>query len=55
MGWLDELAKVVTVLGSGWALVAVALAAGIALAAARRWLELWVMLAGVVAVAVLPN
>ncbi len=32
MGWLDELAKVVTVLGSGWALGAVALAAGIALA-----------------------
>ena len=55
MGWLDELAKVVTVLGSGWALGAVALAAGIALAAARRWLELWVMLAGVVAVAVLPD
>ena len=55
MGWLDELAKVVTVLGSGWALGAVALAAGIALAAARRWLELWVMLAGVVAVTVLPD
>ncbi|HET8976494.1 MAG TPA: bifunctional DedA family/phosphatase PAP2 family protein [Solirubrobacterales bacterium] len=55
MGWLNDVAEVVTLLGSGWALAAVALAAGIALAVARRWLELFVMLAGVAVVAVLPE
>ncbi|MGZ5324914.1 MAG: bifunctional DedA family/phosphatase PAP2 family protein [Solirubrobacterales bacterium] len=55
MGWLDELAKVVTVLGSGAAVWAVSAAAGLALALARRWLELCVLLVGAVAITVMPE
>ncbi|MGZ5315998.1 MAG: bifunctional DedA family/phosphatase PAP2 family protein [Solirubrobacterales bacterium] len=55
MGWLDDLAKVVTVLGSGAAIWAVSAAAGLALALARRWLELCVLLVGAVAITVMPE
>jgi membrane protein DedA with SNARE-associated domain len=42
-GWLDDVAEVVTRLGSGWVTLAVALAAAIALSARRMWPEVCVL------------
>jgi undecaprenyl-diphosphatase len=49
---LDDLAKVVTVLGSGWVVFPLAALSGIALAVTRRWVELCVLGAGVVLIVV---
>jgi membrane protein DedA with SNARE-associated domain/membrane-associated phospholipid phosphatase len=45
-GWLTDIAKVVTALGSGGVVLPLAAVAVVALAAARRWPEVWVLLAG---------
>src|SRR5206468_12682911 len=53
--WLNQVAKVVTALGSGavtWPLAA--LAAG-ALALRRRWMEFWALLAGMVLIVLLVH
>ena len=51
-GWLDDLAEVVTALGSGYVVFALAAGAGIALAAERRWVELAVLAAGMAVIIV---
>ncbi len=51
-GWLDELAKVVTGLGSTWATVAVGVVGSAMLAARRRWAEMAVLFAGLVVVTI---
>ena len=43
--WLTDLAKVVTVFGSSYVTLAVALVAAIVLAMRRRWTEVWVLVA----------
>ena len=43
--WLTDLAKVVTVFGSSYVTLAVALVAAIVLATRRRWTEVWVLVA----------
>lgn len=53
--WLNDLARVFTDLGSDGVVFAIAAVAGVGLAIARRWIELWVLLAGAVAIAFLPN
>ena len=50
-GWLDGLAKGVTVLGSGYVAFSLAGLAAIALGLGRRWIELAVLAAGVAAIA----
>ncbi len=54
-GWLDSLAKVVTALGAGYVVFALAALAGIGLAARRRWAELGVLAAGMAVIAVAPG
>ncbi len=54
-GWLNDLAKVVTWLGSGWVVFPVAAVAAIALGIGRRWAELGVLLAGIAVIAVMPD
>ena len=54
-GWLDDLARVVTWLGSGWVVFPVAALAAIALGIGRRWTELGVLLAGIAVIAVMPD
>ena len=44
--WLNDAAKVVTTLGSGWVTIPIAMAAAIALAVRRRWLECWALVIG---------
>ncbi|MSO41104.1 MAG: phosphatase PAP2 family protein [Solirubrobacterales bacterium] len=55
MGWLTAVAKVVTALGSGYVVYAIALAAAVVLGMKRRWLELAVLAGGVLIIAVLPG
>ena len=43
--WLTDIAKVVTVFGSSYVTLAVALVAAIVLATRRRWTEVWVLVA----------
>jgi membrane protein DedA with SNARE-associated domain/membrane-associated phospholipid phosphatase len=45
-GWLTDLAKAVTVLGSGWVTIPIAVVAGVALALRRRWMEVWALAIG---------
>jgi undecaprenyl-diphosphatase len=54
-GWLEDLAKGVTALGSLWAVAPVALAAGAFLAWRRSWIELGVLAVGIVATFVLVH
>jgi undecaprenyl-diphosphatase len=54
-GWLEEIAKVVTVLGSFWVAGAVAAVASVVLARERRWLELAVLLVGMVTIVVMND
>ncbi len=51
-GWLDDVAEVITIFGSGWFVVPLALVAAAALALMRRWIELVVLAAGMVAIIV---
>jgi len=53
--WLTSVAKVVTALGSWWAISIVALGTAVWLAARRHWPELAVLLAGLAAVLVGPD
>ena len=46
--WLTTAAKELTHLGSGWVTWPLAALAAVALAATRRWLEFWVLVAGMV-------
>ena len=46
--WLIDAAKGLTYLGSGWVTWPLAALAAVALAATRRWLEFWVLVAGMV-------
>ncbi len=55
MGWLDDVAKAVTFLGSGYVVVPLAFAFAVGLGALRRWTELGVMLAGTLAILFLPD
>jgi membrane protein DedA with SNARE-associated domain/membrane-associated phospholipid phosphatase len=45
-GWLDEVAEMVTVLGSGYVVFPLAALTALALAVTRRWTELCVLIAG---------
>jgi membrane protein DedA with SNARE-associated domain len=54
-GWLEEIAKVVTVLGSFWVAGGVAALASIVLARERRWIELAVVVAGVATIVVMND
>jgi len=54
-GWLDDLAKGITVLGAGYVVFPLAALAATGLALLRRWTELCVLLAGVVAIAVMTD
>ncbi|MGZ5332430.1 MAG: bifunctional DedA family/phosphatase PAP2 family protein [Solirubrobacterales bacterium] len=47
-GWLTDLAKAVTTLGSGYVVIPLAVLAGIALASRRHWAELSVLVAAMV-------
>jgi undecaprenyl-diphosphatase len=53
--WLNDLARTVTGLGSDAVVFPIAAAAAIGLAAARRWVELWVVVVGALAIAILPG
>ena len=55
VGWLTDLAKIVTALGSTPAILLASLAAGIWLGYRRHWLELAILLTGVLAVIVGTN
>ncbi len=50
MGWLDDVAKVVTVFGSGFVVLPLALAAAVWLGLTRRWVELVVVVLGTLTV-----
>jgi membrane protein DedA with SNARE-associated domain/membrane-associated phospholipid phosphatase len=52
-GWLTDVAKALTSLGSGWVTYPLATLAGIVLAMRRRWMEFWALAAGTVLIAVL--
>jgi undecaprenyl-diphosphatase len=54
-GWLDAMAKVVTVLGAGWVVYPIALTAVVALGLMRRPMELCVLLAGMLVIAFGPD
>jgi undecaprenyl-diphosphatase len=54
-GWLEEIAKAVTALGSFWVAGGVAAIASVVLARERRWLELAVLLAGFATIVVLND
>jgi membrane protein DedA with SNARE-associated domain len=54
-GWLDDVADVVTDLGSGYVVFPLAVLSGIALALARRWTELCVLIVGMVLIVVLTH
>jgi membrane protein DedA with SNARE-associated domain/membrane-associated phospholipid phosphatase len=45
-GWLTDVAKAITVLGAAWVTIPLAVLAGIALAAGRRWMEFSVLAVG---------
>jgi undecaprenyl-diphosphatase len=46
-GWLTDVAKVVTALGSGWVTGGIAVVVAALLAARRRWAEFWVLVGGI--------
>jgi membrane protein DedA with SNARE-associated domain/membrane-associated phospholipid phosphatase len=45
-GWLVDIAKAITYLGSAWITIPIAAIAAIALAIRRRWMEFWVLVVG---------
>jgi membrane protein DedA with SNARE-associated domain/membrane-associated phospholipid phosphatase len=45
-GWLTDVAKAITVLGSGWVTIPLAVLAAVALASGRRWTEFSVLVVG---------
>jgi membrane protein DedA with SNARE-associated domain/membrane-associated phospholipid phosphatase len=51
-GWLNEIAETVTDLGSGYVVFPLAVIAGVALVATRRWTELCVLVAGMALIVV---
>jgi membrane protein DedA with SNARE-associated domain/membrane-associated phospholipid phosphatase len=53
MGWLTEVAKVITYVGSGWVVFPLAGIAGIVLAARRKWMEFWALAIGMTLTATL--
>jgi membrane protein DedA with SNARE-associated domain/membrane-associated phospholipid phosphatase len=53
--WLTSAAKELTNLGSGWVTWPLAALAAVALAATRRWLEFWVLVAGMVSIVLLVH
>ncbi len=53
--WLDQVAKAITVLGSGYVVFPLAAIAAVALASIRRWSELAVLFAGIVAIVVMAD
>ena len=53
--WLNDLARTVTDFGSGPVVFPIVALAAIGLAVTRRWVELWVLLVGALAIAILPN
>lgn len=54
-GWLTDIAKVVTALGSGWVTGAIAAIVAALLAARRRWTEFWVLVGGMALVTIGPS
>lgn len=54
-GWLNEIAEKVTDLGSGYVVLPLAALAAAALAATRRWIELCVLIAGMVLIVVFAH
>ncbi len=54
-GWLTDVAKAITDLGSGWVVLPLAAVAGVALALRRRWIELAVLIGGVAIIAFMPG
>jgi membrane protein DedA with SNARE-associated domain/membrane-associated phospholipid phosphatase len=52
-GWLNDVAPTVTDLGSGYVVFPLAVLAAVALAVTRRWIELCVLIAGMVLIIVL--
>jgi membrane protein DedA with SNARE-associated domain len=54
-GWLDDAAKAVTSLGSGWVVFPLALLAAVALAGWRRWTELCVLVFGMTLIVLLVH
>jgi undecaprenyl-diphosphatase len=45
-GWLTDVAKAITVLGSGWVTYPLAVIAGAVLAARSKWMEFWALAVG---------
>jgi undecaprenyl-diphosphatase len=54
-GWLTDLAKGVTALGSGWVVFPLAAISALALALTRRWLELSVLVSGMLLMVVFTD
>src|SRR5262249_1414175 len=54
-GWLDDLAKAVTNLGSGWVVFPLAALAAVWLGMPRRWVELGVLVSGMVLIILLVH
>jgi undecaprenyl-diphosphatase len=52
-GWLVDVAKAITTLGSGWVTYPLAVVASIFLAVRRRWLEFWSVAIGMALIAIL--
>jgi membrane protein DedA with SNARE-associated domain/membrane-associated phospholipid phosphatase len=53
--WLDDAAKAVTDLGSGWVAFPLAVLAAVALAGWRRWTEFWVLVMGMTSTVLLVH
>ncbi len=54
-GWLTSAAKGLTQLGSGWVTWPLAALVAVILAASRRWMEFWVLVAGMVMIILLVH
>jgi undecaprenyl-diphosphatase len=54
-GWLDDVAKAITNLGSGWVVFPLAVLSGVWLAMNRRWLELGALVSGMVLIILLVH
>jgi membrane protein DedA with SNARE-associated domain/membrane-associated phospholipid phosphatase len=51
--WLNDVARALTNVGSGWVVYPLAVLAAVALAFKRRWMELWALVGGMVLIIVL--
>jgi undecaprenyl-diphosphatase len=51
-GWLTDVAKAITALGSGWVTFTIAAAVAVFLAVRRMWMEFWALLAGTLLIAI---